>query len=556
MRKYFGILASILALGLLSACAALPSINDNRLGPEVTVGGEAETLYYSPSGPSQSANQEQIMSGFIYAGNGPQEDYSVAREYLTPSFSSRWKPAGETLIQTGATKIISNTGTKIRIEVNFDAKVAEDGTYVSTPGSSRVIEFRLLQVSGKWRIADAPNLTILLRPNFGLLFQAVSVYFWDKSFSSLVPEVRWFPTKAAIATRVTNALIAGPSAWLAPAVQNLFPKGTKLNINSVTVNAGNAEIDLNANALRIPSWKRPYLKSQLLASLSDAANVLSVSISIERTPQLISNGSTGFGDSPSNLPVILNVDGLFHVAGVNTFAINGTDLPVKNMKPSSFAISSDEDFLALLAGDSVHSFSLGLIGTNNSVADSRYDLVPPTLDQFDQIWTASYSRGAEIRVIEKNGNRVALRNPIGPGARIRAIVMSSDGARLAILHDPYNGSTVDIVSVVRDKNRIATGFGEPYQMNQFGNKTQAISWSDRITLSAVVTGSGGLQSTLSALVGGGSTSGRTTQNAVSLVSSIGGSSYYLDANGTLFSSRPFGWEKSLQKVLALRLAGQ
>lgn len=556
ISKLMRLLASLVTATVLSACATLPVLNTNQLGPEILSGQSNETLYYSPSGPADNASQEQIITGFLYAGNGPQEDYSVAREFLTASFAAKWKPAAETLIQSGETKVISNTGTKIRLEVPFDARIAEDGTYESTPGSSRIIEFRLLQVYGNWRISGAPNLTILLRPNFGLLFQPVSVYFWDKSLTHLVPEIRWFPTKAALATRITNALLAGPSPWLEPVVQNLLPNGTKLNINSVTVTAGNAQVDLNATALKIPAWKRPYFKSQLLATLSEVDGVIDVSISIERTIQEISQGSSGMPESASNLPVVLTNDGLFHVAGANLFEINETQKPVQELGATGFALSADESFLALLGNGAVHSYTLGLIGVKDKLLDARPKLLNPTIDPYDMVWTASYKKGSEIRVIDKAGGVVALPNPYGFATAIRAIAMSPEGSRLAILHDYYNGSTVDIVPVIRDKTRKVTALAAPYRMTQFGKATDSISWADRVTLTGLVRDKVGGQSMITALVGGDATTGRSTTEGVAVVSSIGGNHFYLNAEGELFTTKTFGWEKSIGSVIAMRMAGQ
>jgi len=556
IRLVLRIIATISATLVLASCATLPSIRLNQVGPEIQTGGSNETLYYSPSGPASEASQEQIMTGFLYAGNGPQEDYAVAREYLTATFSTKWKPAAETLIQSGDTRVISNTGTKIRLEVPYDAQILEDGTYVSTPGSTRIIEFRLLQAFGNWRISSAPNLTILLRPNFGLLFQPVSVYFWDKSLNYLVPEVRWFPIKAAIATRITNALISGPSSWLSPAVQEIFPKGTKLNINSVTVSNGNAAVDLNASALKIPAWKRPYLKAQLLASLSEVAGVVGVTISIERTVQEIATGSSGMSNTPSNLPVVLTATGLYHVSGANTFDVKDAEVPVKQLGATGFALSSDESFLALLAGNTIHTYALGLIGVKNKLVDARSNLLNPTLDPFNQVWTASFKRGSEIRVIDKTGSVVALPNPYGFQSAIRAISMSPEGSRLAVLHDLHKGSTVDIFPVVRDKNRTVIELGDPYQLTQFGPSTQAISWLDRVTLTGLVRDRFNGQSIMTVLVGGASTVGRATVNGVAAVSPIGTNQLYLDNTGTLLVSKTFGWDVSLTNVLALRMSGQ
>ncbi|MEY4451345.1 MAG: hypothetical protein RLZZ380_466 [Actinomycetota bacterium] len=556
IRNLARTLALILASTLLTACATLPNLAQNQLGPQIETGNANETLYYSPSGPSDKASPEQIISGFLYAGNGPQEDYAVAREYLTASFAAKWKPAVETLIQSGETRIISNTGTKIRLEVPFDARVAQDGTYESTPGSTRVIEFRLLQVFGNWRIASAPNLTILLRPNFGLLFQPVSVFFWDQTLTHLVPEIRWFPTKAALATRITNAMIAGPSPWLDPVVQNLLPNGTKLNINSVTVTAGNALVDLNSSALKIPAWKRPYLRSQLIATLGEVEGITDVTVSIERTVQEITNGSSGISESPSNLPVVLTRDGLFHIAGSNTFEINDTQSLVQEIAATGFAISVDESFVALLGKDAVHTYTLGLIGVKDKLIDQRPKLLAPTIDPYDQVWTASFKKGAEIRVIDKRGNVVSIPNPYGFGTAIRGISMSPEGSRLAIVHDYYNGSTVDILPVIRDKSRKVTGLAQPFQLSQFGKSTQTITWVDRVTVAGLVRDQQGSQSMLTALVGGASTIGRITENGLALASAIGGNHYYLDSNGDLFVSKTFGWEKSIGQVLAMRMAGQ
>ena len=554
--KFARLATMVLASMMLVACATLPNISANQLGPKIETGNANETLYYSPVGPFDSASQEQIISGFLYAGNGPQEDYAVAREFLTASFAAKWKPAAETLIQSGETRVISNTGTKIRMEVPFDARVAQDGTYESTPGASRVIEFRLLQVFGKWRIASAPNLTILLRPNFGLLFQPVSVYFWDQNLTHLIPEVRWFPTKAAIATRITNALIAGPSPWLQPAVQNILPKGTKLNINSVTVTGGNALVDLNATALKVPAWKRPYLRSQLLATLSEVSGVMDVTVSIERTVQEIANGSSGISESPSNLPVVLTKDGLFHIAGTNTFEINDTQSPVRELEAKGFAISVDESFLALRGYDSIHTYTLGLIGVKDKLVDQRSKLLDPTLDPFDEVWTASYKKGSEIKVIDKAGNVVTIPNPYGFGSAIRAISMSPEGSRLAIVHDYYNGSTVDIFPVVRDKSRKVVALAEPNRLTQFGKSTQCIGWVDRVTLAGLVSDSRGTQSMLTALIGGPANIGRTTQVGLASASTAGGNHFYLNANGDVFVSKSFGWEKSIGSVLMMRMAGQ
>ncbi|MFM5951299.1 MAG: LpqB family beta-propeller domain-containing protein [Micrococcales bacterium] len=547
---------SVLVVALvISACAKLPTSPLNQIGPEISSTDTKESLYYSPSGPSKGSTPEQIINGFLYAGNGPQNDYSVAREYLTLNNSSKWHPGSETLIQTGQIQVLSNTGTKIRVLVKYEARVTEDGTYVFEPGSKRILEFRLLQEAGEWRISSAPNLTSVLAPNFNVLFKAMPIYFWDKAFAYLVPDLRWFPTRASLATKLTNAMIAGPNQWLAPAVQNLLPAGTKLNINSVTVESGTASIDFNATALKIPAWKRPYLRSQLVATLGSVEGVTQVSISVERTLQLIGIGASGMPTDGSNLPVVLTTDGLSHLTGSGLMDIRGTKEIVSKQNAKSFAISSDESLVVLLGDKKIASYNLGLLRNSTQLIDDRPSLITPSIDPFNSVWTASAKPGAAIRVTDIIGGQVNLTNPYGSTGVIRALAVSPEGSRLAVLHDVGSGTAVDVFAIVRDKGRHVVVLGSKYPISAFGPNPKTLSWVDNTTLVGLREDLGGLQS-LSIQIGGPAVSGRRALDGVAVVTVAGGSQYYLDSNGSLFLSKSFTWDRLRSAVLDLRMTGQ
>jgi hypothetical protein len=556
IRKLNQLAVAIVASMVLSACATLPTVSSNQLGPEINQGTGAETLYYSPNGPVVDSTQEQIISDFFYAGNGPQEDYAVAREFLTPSFASKWKPTNETLIQTGSTRVVSNFGTKVQIMVPYDAKIAADGTYRSTPGATQIIEVKLLQVSGQWRISSAPNLTILLRPNFDVLFDPVSIYFWDKSFSFLVPEVRWFPTRAAIATRITNAILAGPSEWLAPAVQTIIPPGTKLNINSVTVTSGVAAVDFSAKALEVPEWKRPYLKSQLVATLGELEGVSDVSISIQRTKQEIATGSSGMPSTPSNLPIALTTSGLVRLVGTSTLEISKVASLIEAGSPKGFAMSSDESLLALQSNGAIYAYDLGLLTAKSVEIDNRTGLINPTIDPFGRFWTVTDRKGASFRISTLNGTELTLPNPLGYAASVKSIAMSPEGSRLAILYRERSVTHLVVASVVRDEAGSVIEFGDVTEVSGFDSETDSISWVDRIRLIGLHRDSGGNQAVLTSIVGGDFLTGRIVKSGKQVTSTPGGTTYYLDDFGTLFASSSFSWSESLKNVLSLRMAGQ
>ena len=95
-------LIALLAIAMvLTGCAQLPRTGAIGIGPNVELESESEFLYYSPSAPSEGDSQQQILSGFLSAGNGPQNDYAVARSYLTPAFQPKWSPSDEVLVQDG-----------------------------------------------------------------------------------------------------------------------------------------------------------------------------------------------------------------------------------------------------------------------------------------------------------------------------------------------------------------------------------------------------------------------------------------------------------------------
>lgn len=556
IRRLANLAFAIFVAGNLAACATLPTLNSNQLGPEVQQDSNNDTLYYSPTGPLENATQEQVISGFFYAGNGPQDDYAVAREFLTPNFASKWKPANETLIQSGNTRVVSNTGTKVQIEIPFDARITSDGTYKSTPKSSQIIEVRLLQVAGQWRISAAPNLTILLRPNFNVLFEPVSIYFWDPTLSYLVPELRWFPTKAALATRVTNALLKGPSSWLAPSVQNMIPEGTKLNINSVTVTQGAATVDLSAKALEIPESRRPYLKSQLLATLGGIDGISDVIISIQRTRQEIATGTSGMPSSPSTLPIVLTKDSLIRFVGSSPLEISVANELVADVQARGFSLSSDESLLALLGDKGVYVYSLGLIGVKGKLIDSRARLINPTIDPFDRIWTTASTRGSEMFVSSVGGEQSRLASPLGESVAVKAMALSPEGTRLAILHSELSGSFASVFSVIRDEDQQVVGFAGPLAIHGFDATSTSISWADRVSLVGLRTDSEGDQAVFTAGVGGVITIGRPTIRGTAVVSAPGGTFHYVNQAGEFFSAQNFAWSSTLKNVLSLRMAGQ
>ncbi|MEY3274171.1 MAG: hypothetical protein RLZZ279_303, partial [Actinomycetota bacterium] len=229
----------VIAALTLTSCAKLPTVSEVRVGSDIQSELSSDYLYYSPSDPSVDATQQEILDGFLNAATGPQNDYEVARKYLSGEIASGWNPSAELLV--GNSKpVVSISGTNdATVTFEASARVDELGRYQElVPSISRVLNFRFVIENGEWRISQAPNVTVLVRPIFDVLFRSYSLYFYDNQERYLVPDTRWFATRISTSTRLASALLSGPDFWLRDAVKSAFPMGTQLALDSVLVQDG------------------------------------------------------------------------------------------------------------------------------------------------------------------------------------------------------------------------------------------------------------------------------------------------------------------------------
>ena len=85
--------AAALAVGLsltLSACGAMPRSGPVHKVVEPTEQSQQSAMAYNPQAPRPGASAQAVVEGFLAAGVGAQDDYSVARQYLTPQLATTW----------------------------------------------------------------------------------------------------------------------------------------------------------------------------------------------------------------------------------------------------------------------------------------------------------------------------------------------------------------------------------------------------------------------------------------------------------------------------------
>lgn len=271
------------ALGTIlfaSACQTLPTAGP--VTPFELQENTSASLVLKGFGPVKDAEPDTIVRDFLRAtAAGWSDDFQVARSYLTETAKKTWKPDTAVYVYSDDyTPIISYNGeSKITAATRIHASVAKDGTYgIEKTNSVYTSDFELVKdAQNQWRIKGLPDGAVISESSFRAAFQYSSVFFPTTDKRTLVADHRWFPRRR-LASYLMQAILAGPSAGIAPAVINAAPEGAVLPLQNVEVNDSVAEVaiegtglgteeaqllfkwQVNATLLQVPSVSEVHLR--------------------------------------------------------------------------------------------------------------------------------------------------------------------------------------------------------------------------------------------------------------------------------------------------------
>jgi len=302
VRRWIGALVALVVSAASAACATLPtsgSISVNSLHGSGLTGQTAVQI--QPVPPRAGWMPPSIVLGFLAASASPSYNatsvrpaYTVAREYLTPSFSKQWRPGWAATIidspRVAQRKLPKNvtTGRPLGPVVGVTGKHLatlqttgryQAGSVVVEPTSTQ-FNFSLTQVSGQWRISGItvggkpdPTLLLIRRSDFERDYQPRNLYFYAPGQNStvLVPDPVYIPQQAGsrgIVAGLVGALLQPPPnpSWLNEAATTAFPRGT-VEIGSPQVIGGLAVVNLGGAAAKAPPSQRRRMVAQLDLSL-------------------------------------------------------------------------------------------------------------------------------------------------------------------------------------------------------------------------------------------------------------------------------------------------
>ncbi len=456
----------------LTSCASLPfSGNANHYADSRSSGLAAEGEI-TPAGPADGASPEEIIRGFLRAGIGANDDYLVARQYLTAQKAQSWRPDTQALVYADSLLIQQGQEqSKYKVEVPVGTQVNSLGLATSFARTNSMdLEFTLEEVNGQWRISELPDGVVLEQSEFEQSFSAFSLYFYDQTFTYAVPDIRWFADRASVATSLVRVLIAGPAPYLQGAVRSAISDNSSLTRNSVPIENNNAQVSLSGTGISndMSQLDIERIHTQLKQTLTRISGIENISLELGQQQAMV--GQLEKYIEPQLDPVVAK----------NVVGIDGNELTVRSellndeSKNSVFssthgsmtnlAMSYNRQSFAFL--DPQRSQLTVVRGGQSRLAFEGQGLTSPSYDQFQWLWSATEE--GKIRAVS-----VANSSSIQPidisaswleGAKVLSLKVARDGARVAIVAESDGNSYLWVSGVNRNSENRPQSLTQPVRV--------------------------------------------------------------------------------------------
>ncbi len=500
-RKLSSLAAALLVLVLmvLTSCAQIPRSGPVGKSTDESAGKPNNAPVFFPVAPRAGAGPEAVIEDFYLAGSGYEDDYAVARQYLTQASSVKWKPDQRVLVFRSARVVGTAVENVFNYELDLAYSVDADGVATQLPeGSRESIPATLTKVDGEWRIAEIPDGTAIPEETFKVIYGAYPIYFYDPTFTYAVPDVRWFIKKKTVKA-MTSAVLGGPAPYLKGAVVSAFPSGMRLARESVPVVSGAAQVDLSAKDL-IEASNEDRLRMQTQLALTFRSQPDVVNVELRANQDLVR-----VEDNGSVLPPVRDKDVPAH-----QIAVSNNDLvryennklgplpdiqPVRALSPRLPAESPVSQAAAFLNAGRTTLYSI-VPGQPARALTTRATLSRPSFGRYDWVWTAGPGRNGATEVLAyrpagiafgANVPGVTLTPSWLAGRKVKEFRISREGTRALVISELNGKTSVQITGIIRTADGTPRDLTAPITVPTAGQPDQGV-WVNDTTL-AVMKGS-------------------------------------------------------------------
>lgn len=510
---------SVMAVALAAAaagCVRVPDRGPVSSRPRTTDGALVPDIRTYPEPPVDGIGPQAVVNGFLESCAVPGPDFGTARDYLTSAAAARWDPTaavtvfgGQSFRDPGPVSARS-LSESITLAGTLMGRLDPAGAFTAAPaGTAWSVRLTLARQAGQWRLADPPAGLLVAADDFTRQYSPWQVLFVNPAGTSTVPDAVYLPDRGTPATALVQRLVAGPSAWLAPAVRSAVPRGTRLSSPSVPVSdSGLARVDLDDGASGLDDPTKVLLSAQVVTTLRQLGSTVSAvaisagdgsisprAVPLEQPvdswqqfdPDVLSAGSGDLGvlSESGGRPVLLRGDpatlSVVRDAAPGLFA---------GGLPRSLAIDPRFGALAVVSADGTAVLVGPAPGTTGPVRRvlTGTGLTRPQFTRTGGVWTVD----ASGRVLAWDGVRavsvpVDLRGLVAAvpvdttGARVVRVVLARDGQRAVVVLTV--GRHGQLVVLARVRQRAGRAFlDSPRLVTSAYPVVHDLAWVDAVTL--------------------------------------------------------------------------
>jgi len=517
-------LLAVLLVVLLAGCAGLPTNSPVRAKQAISSSPAEQPPNVFPNPPQPGEGQREIVGDFLKANSSPDEDYRVARMFLTATASNAWNPTGHpTMITTGEQdySIVETYAGPVQVTGDALATLDSNGHLTQLAAHRRMQSgFRMKKVNGQWRIAKLPAGfgAWLSLADFNRLYTSRQVYFADARTRTLVPDSRWY-LMSGEATALARAVLGTPPSWMKGMGHRAMPSGTRLEVDAVPVDDnGLAKVDLSRQALQADSATRRGIWAAMIETLGQLPQVHNVQLTVGGSPLAIGEKpqdvtdalALGYhsGSEPSGSIIIRNGDTLSWSNPVGTIGNPGpikprqgvrAPLPTLNRNWYLVAAASGGKQVAAISGDRK---SLGRwVDGKLTVQTFGTHLTRPTFTRFDELWVAGRPLSDSGPEPSRAGGVIWVVDTSIPAARAQPQVVSAswlgssevvamkaspEGERMVLVVRRPDGTTRLLLSgIVRNAKGVPVALSKPLRQGRSITGMIDVTWLDPATVAVL-----------------------------------------------------------------------
>ncbi len=540
MRMRKALVAGAAALALVG-CVGLPDSGPVSAG-EVQEGTGLGDVEFIAEGPTPGASQEEIVQGFLQAALSPADDFSIARDYLADG--AAWDPLAGVALRSGQPELTSTDSATVEATIDVVGTVDEHGTFTTVADDTARRTFVLIEERGEWRIAEAPDGLVLSRFSFERLFDPQSLAWFADDRATFVPDVRWFPRSSTdLPAAIVDAALAGPVAWLAPAVFTAADADA-VRVGDVVLDDDVAEVTVSFEQVQESSSDELSMLALQLQQSMVRLGITEVVVGVDG----VEGYSATSRDAPeASLPSvdarpIVLAGGELSYVGQGAPLESDLGIDLEAAEATSVTVRDDDGLAVALASGQV----LRLVPGADPVVLDTGATVAPSLDRAGWAWWVPDAATQAI-VVSDGAREIVLGLPDLQGT-IRDVEVSRDGARIAIVTDVAGGTAAWVAGIVREDG-VPVSVASPQRMPLVTGSAVDVAWATGTSIAVLSSTQDRGQQLVLLTVGGATQQLSTPQDAITQLAGGIGASAVLRARsalGELLVLRGGQWQPSAE----------